>query len=101
MPLFVMLALQSAPAADASPPPKLEAVKPCPPQQPGGEIVVCGHPQAQEQYRLRPIPEKYTESPVRAEKSIAKGMTLSAETEQHVILHVPSNRAMVRLKVKF
>jgi hypothetical protein len=101
MPAVMLMALQAAagPPAPVATSPRLEVVKPCPPKE-TDEIVVCGRRDAGEQFRLRPLADKFVEPPVRAATPLAGG-TLSAETEQKMIAGAPSNRMMVRWKLPF
>lgn len=48
----------------------------------GDEIVVCGSPMANEQFRLRPLPEKYGQRPVRAETNIIGNVTGGVGVQQ-------------------
>lgn len=70
---------------------------------PDGEIVVCA--KSQEEFRLRPVPERYvvdTPALPKAETSILGGKAkIAGEVEQGDVGGFPTNRAMVRLKVPF
>ena len=70
---------------------------------PDGALIVCG--KGQEDYRLRPLPERYTTDPAalpKAETGILGGKAkLAAEAESATVGGVQSNRAMVRLKMPF
>lgn len=65
------------------------------------EVVVCGRRgNLPSPYRLNLPPAEQSEIP-KAETQIADGVKLSAETEQEDISGFPSNRLMIRLKIKF
>lgn len=92
-----LLALQAGPPAT---PPRTSAGRDCP-DAPGGEVVVCGR-RDQEEFRLRPLPDRYEEPGVvpRAAVKLGPGQ-LAAETEQVDIGGVPSKRLMLRFKLPF
>jgi hypothetical protein len=65
------------------------------------EIVVCGRaPGELGPSRLPPLPARESDIP-KAETAIGKGIAIAGETEQADVGGVPSNRLMVRLKIKF
>lgn len=65
------------------------------------EVVVCGTRTGQRSpYRLPPELSE-TDKRVKAETRIADGVTVAGETENADVGGRPSNRAMVRLKIKF
>jgi hypothetical protein len=67
----------------------------------GDEIVVCGRaPGELGPSRLPPLPARDSDIP-KAETAIGKGIAIAGETEQADVGGVPSNRLMVRLKIKF
>lgn len=76
---------------------------PCEAYQSGSdEVVVCA-PRRDERspYRLpAPSSEEWDVVP-KAEMSLGKGVNLAAETEQVDVGGFPSNRLMLRLKIKF
>jgi hypothetical protein len=95
----LMLLLQAGPP-DAAPRPRI--ARPCPPETPetpSGDVVVCGR-RDQEEFRLRPLPDRYeaAEGLPRAATKLGPG-TISAETEQVDVGGFPSRRAMVRFKM--
>ena len=57
---LMMLQAAGPAAPDDAPAGRLEAMRPCAAQDDaGGDIVVCGRVDANEQYRLRPLPHRY------------------------------------------
>ena len=73
--------------------------KPCThPSEQAGEIVVCGR--REEPYRIGPISPTPPALP-EAKIGIGEDATLSAEARQGEIGGIPTNRAMLTLKVKF
>ena len=82
------------------------AAVPIPPSceaRPAGndEIVVCaGRRDGSSPYRISQPPARQSELP-KAEVQIADGVSAGAETEQADVGGFPSNRVMVRLKIKF
>lgn len=64
------------------------------------DVVVCGRKEERSPYRL-PILPKVEEKQVKAEKLLGGGAAVAAETEQVDVGGFPSNRLMVRFKVKF
>lgn len=96
MPSLFLLLVQAAGAA--SPP---AAVPRCEDRAPGGEIVVCApSANASSPYRIDPQPGRRAGLPKAALK-LANGMRAVAETEQADVGGFPSDRLMVRLKIKF
>jgi hypothetical protein len=70
-------------------------------QQAGDEIVVCARRNGElGPYRLPPLPPRDSQFP-NAEMQISKGVKIAGETERADVGGFPSNRAMVRLKIKF
>ena len=76
--------------------------QPCAPQKADGdEIVVCANPSGVSPYRInQPAPRPGTGVP-KAEIQLANGASVGAETESVDVGGFPSNRAMLRLKLKF
>lgn len=66
-----------------------------------GEVVVCANRNGESPYRLKPPTEQARESLPKAEKEIAEGVSVAGETEAADVGGVPSNRAMIRLKIRF
>lgn len=63
------------------------------------EIVVCGRRAGDSPYRIRsgpPVPPALPEAKINI-----GGATLAAETEQGEVGGIPSNRAMIKLRIKF
>jgi hypothetical protein len=76
--------------------------QPCRPDQQGsGEVVVCANRKGESPYRLNQPVQKRKEGLPKAQTEIADGVTLSAETEGVEVGGFQSNRAMIRLKLKF
>jgi hypothetical protein len=75
-------------------------VKPRCPEAAPGEIVVCAR--NDEQYRLRPLPEKFArKGEGDAQVDLGDGAAVAVEAERAGVGGVISNRAMVRFKLKF
>jgi hypothetical protein len=101
--LLVIAGLQSG----ASPAPALPAVdltnpNACSEQQrlASDEIVVCGR-KRENPYRLRETFGPTQSRLPSAKVELTKGVSLAAETEKGEVGGVPTNRAMVRVKIKF
>lgn len=62
-------------------------------------MVVCANRTGQSSYRLQAAPPP-CRATARAELAIAEGVSAAAETENVDVGGFPSNRAMIRLKVK-
>ena len=101
MSLFLAIMFQ---AVSASPPERVDLTiaQPC---QPGkgadGEVVVCANRNGDGPYRLRdaqPVEQKALPD---AQMQIADGVSAGAETESVDVGGFPSNRAMLKLKIKF
>ena len=98
--LFLIMAQAADPAAIDSTasvvPPRCGAERPL-----NGEIVVCGNRgERTSPYRINQPPAPQEGLP-KAQMQIADGVSASAETEQQILGGWPSNRFMVRLKIKF
>jgi len=98
----MLLPLMLAQVASASPPDRIDITirQPCRPDQ-TGEVVVCANRNGESPYRLKQPAQQAKEGLPRAEKQIAEGVSVSGETEQADVGGFPSNRAMIRLKIKF
>ena len=101
MPLFLVALAQ---AITGSPPDRIDLLipQPCASRTAAtGEIIVCANrPGGPSPYRISQPPQPEAQMP-KAEVQLADGVSVAAETEQADILGFPSNRAMLRLKVKF
>jgi hypothetical protein len=104
MVLSLMMLLQSAATADA-----VEAesgrlqvpVDRCDPRRAAtDEVVVCGRRDSQSLYRVGPQAEQQPAIP-NAEFKLLEGVGLKLHADQGDVGGVPTNRAMVSLKIKF
>ncbi|PAX08445.1 hypothetical protein [Sphingomonas lenta] len=97
----LLLGLQSVAGPPAPRPERLRPARECEPGEgEPGDIVVCGR-RDDDQYRLKPLPERYDDPTLpRAEMALGPGK-LSAETEAASVGGVQSNRVMLRFKVPF
>jgi hypothetical protein len=94
--LLQVVASGSPDAIDLTIPPSCEAQRAA-----SDEIIVCGRRDGEPgPYRLPQLPPRDPGLP-RAETGIAKGVAIAGETERADVGGFPSNRAMVRLKIKF
>ena len=95
--LLVLLASQAGPP-DLLPAtsPKLSARRECRTDQTGDEIVVCGR--SDEEFRLRPLPDRYERSAARAEFDLG-GAKLAPQVQQGSVGGIPTNRVMLRLRI--
>jgi hypothetical protein len=103
MAFFFAVMLQ---AVTASPPERVDLTipQPCSAQRPGadGEVIVCANRNGDSPYRLTDVPEPAEgEALPKAEVKVAEGVSAGVETERTDVGGFDSNRAMVRLKVKF
>jgi hypothetical protein len=65
------------------------------------EIVVCAHRSGDlGPYRIKQLPPRQSSIP-KAEMQLADGVSANAEAEKAGVGGFPSNRLMVRLKIKF
>ena len=89
----------------ASPPERVDLTipQPCQPAKSGeGEVVVCASRDGESPYRLRDAPTPATQQALPdAQVQIADGVNAGAETESADVGGFVSNRAMLRLKIKF
>ncbi|WP_322963699.1 hypothetical protein [Sphingomonas fuzhouensis] len=97
---LVMIALQTdAVAGPVLPSPrKLATTRRCPPDDGGGDVVVCGR--SSDAYRIGAIPDYSRPMTLpKARTTIAGVGALSAEAEQVDVGGTPSKRAMIRLTI--
>lgn len=66
----------------------------------GDEVVVCGRREGQSPYRIGPQPPAPPTLP-NAEFKISDGIEAKLSGEQGEIGGIPTNRAMISLKIKF
>ena len=101
MHLIILLMAQAT--ASAAPEGVAAAIPPpCQAERPAkDEIVVCaGRRDGSSPYRINQPPAREPGLP-KAEVQIAEGVSATAETEQADVGGFPSNRLMVRLKIRF
>jgi hypothetical protein len=100
MTLLLMAALQ---AVSSGPTDKVDLTihQPCQQQSVASdEVVVCAGSGGQSPYRLEQQPGQRKNDP-KAQLQVAEGVAAAVETESADVGGFPSNRAMVRLKIKF
>ena len=100
---MTLLSLVVAQAVSASPPERVDLTLPQPcgaESGDSGEVVVCANRNGEGPYRLKPAPPPQKALPD-AQVKIAEGVSAAAETEAVDVGGFPSNRAMIRLKIKF
>ena len=100
MTLLLMVALQ---AVSSGPPDRIDLTihEPCERQRAAiDEVVVCARGGEQSPYRLKQQPSERKSEP-KAELQLADGVATAAETESAGVGGFPSNRVMLRLKIKF
>ena len=86
----------------AAPPERIDLTIPQPCRaESAGEVVVCANRNGESPYRLKQPAEQAKKGLPKAEKQIAEGVSVAAETEAVDVGGFPSNRAMIRLKIKF
>lgn len=73
---------------------------PCAPGPDKDAIVICGTRDKDSRYRIGPLPPTPPTLPD-ATYRLGKNTNLSAEAEQGEVGGIPTNRAMVKLKIKF
>jgi hypothetical protein len=91
-------------AVSASPPERVDLTirQPCQlPEASADEIVVCANRNGENPYRLQEMPPPEQAALPNAEVNVAEGVSVGAETEEADVGGFVSNRAMLRLKVKF
>ena len=90
-------------AVTGSPPQVIDLTirQPCAPHEQSSEVTVCGRrPGDASPYRIDQPLARGSDLP-KAELQIVDGVRVSAETEASSVGGFQSNRAMIRLKVKF
>ena len=99
-----LLLVAMAQAVSAVPPQTIDLTIPQPCEAQGStndEIVVCGRRGDDGgPYRIDQTPPRPSDSP-KAEMQIAEGIKVAGETENVAVGGFPSNRLMLRLKIKF
>ena len=99
---MMLLALALAQVVTAARPETIDLTIPQPCRaESAGEVVVCANRNGESPYRLKQPPQQAKEGLPKAEKQIAEGVSVSGETQQADVGGFPSNRAMIRLKIKF
>ena len=101
--MLFLFATAIAQAISASPPERIDLTitQPCRTEAASSdEVVVCANRNGESPYRLHEPPPRSKDLP-KAELSVAEGVSVAGETEQADVGGVPSNRVMLRLKVKF
>jgi hypothetical protein len=78
----------------------LTVPQPCEPAKGGEEVVVCANRNGESPYRLKQ-PARKERGPAKAQVQVANGVTAGAETENVDVGGFPSNRFILRLKMKF
>ena len=78
----------------------LTVPQPCEHARAGEEVVVCANRSGESPYRLKQ-PAQKGRGPAKAQVQVADGVTAGAETENVDVGGFPSNRFMLRLKMKF
>lgn len=86
-------------AADIQPRRSFTVVRPRCTAGKAGEIVVCAVDP--KRYRLTPLPGTPTEATRKAQLQVSEGVSADLHVESTMISGVPSNRAMVSLKIGF
>jgi hypothetical protein len=87
----------------ASSPERIDLLVPQPctsDQRDAGDVVVCANRSGESPYRLKQ-PERQSKALPKAQLQIGKATSVAAETEEADVGGFKSNRAMVRLKIKF
>lgn len=100
----MLFPLALAQAVSASPPDRVDLTvpQPCQAQRADAdEIVVCANRDGQSPYRIKQAERRSDPGMPKAQVKIAQGVNAAAETEQADVGGFPSNRAMIRIKIKF
>ena len=101
----MLLPFALAQAVSASPPERIDLTiaQPCQAERADpDEVVVCANRNGESPYRLKqPDPPPRKNALPEAQVKIAEGVSAGAETESVDVGGFPSNRAMIRLKIKF
>lgn len=100
---FTFLVAALAQAISSAPPERIDLTVPqsCEvDSSESDEITVCARRNGQSRYRLNQPPADESRVP-KAQVALGDGLIGSAETEQVNISGFPSNRLMLRLKIKF
>ena len=101
MPLLLLLAVQAIGSAPSEPIVPATAPRCRARASADDEIVVCARrPDGANPYRINQPPAAQSE-PSKAEVRIAAGVTAAAVAEQADVGGFPSNRLLVRFKIKF
>lgn len=95
--LMLLGAMVQALVPDGDPPAAVLPKPDCTPR--AGEVVVCGRGDP-DQFRLKPVPERYVEPPVRVGTGLGQG-EVAVEAEQRDLPGASAPAAMVRLKLPF
>ena len=98
-----LLLLAIAQAISAAPPEKIDLTlpQPCPAPKPAGdEVIVCANASGGSPYRIAGPPTDQAQLP-RAQVQLGNSAVVGAETESADVGGFTSNRAMLRLKLKF
>jgi hypothetical protein len=99
----MLLALALAQAVSASPPERVDLTipQPCQPRSSDpDEVVVCA-PNGPSPYRVQEPPAPPPKGIPKAKVKVAEGVEAGVETEEADVGGYKSNRAMLRLKIKF
>ena len=65
------------------------------------EVVVCGR-RDDDGFRLKPLPERFAREDLpKVEVALSGGASVAAEAEAGNVGGIPTNRAMMRFKLKF
>lgn len=78
----------------------LAVPQPCERAKANEEVVVCAKRSGESPYRLKQ-PVQKERGPAKTQVQIGEGVAIAGETEQANVGGFTSNRAMLRLKIKF
>ena len=102
--MLILIAMAQATSPSApSPPQKIDMTLATPCERAAAtdeDVIVCGRRDETSRYRIPP-PASSPSRKDRAEWQVGEGASVSAETENVDIGGTPSNRVMLRLKIKF